>query len=400
MQHTFASHTLAGSTLSDGNPTACNSGQQPALVRLVAAPQHATATVSTAIAVSLLCPPALGAPGDLDPTFGDVGRSTPLGRFDQVWAIDAIDDDEMLYAGVDYYCKSDWYNSYYCVDAFGFSGRLLGTGERDPAYAAAVLERMVILDIAAQGDSKAVGTGYTFQDGLARMTIFRLLPDGALDTSFGSDGVVHLSDPAGQTGRSLVIEPDGRVTVAGTRGPNLIVVRLLADGTLDLTFGTAGIYVGSVADRFGGTRLLRAPGGGYRMTLDAGGCQVLALDAGGVPDGTFGTGGLAPAYTPASASVVCADLAVQGDGALVVAGTRQDEGFVTRLLPGGSEDPGFSGSGAADAMGYTTSVAVGSTGSIFVAGHDKTGSVRRPGGSPASGRVHRHVVWQGRRRAR
>ena len=92
-----------------------------------------------------------------------------------------------------------------------------------------------------------------------------------------------------------------------------------------------------------------------------------------MPDGTFGTGGLAPAYAQAPASVVCADLAVQGDGALVVAGTRQDEGFVTRLLPGGSEDPGFSGSGAADAMGYTTSVAVGSTGSIFVAGHDKTG---------------------------
>ena len=203
MQHTFASHTLAGSTLSDGNPTACNSAQQPALVRLVAAPQHATATVSTAIAVSLLCPPALGAPGDLDPTFGDVGRSTPLGRFDQVWAIDAIDDDEMLYAGVDDYCKSDWYNSYYCVDAFGFSGRLLGTGERDPAYAAAVLPNDWSFWISRhRADSKAVGTGYTSQDGLARMTIFRLLPDGALDTSFGSDGVVHLSDPAGQTGRS------------------------------------------------------------------------------------------------------------------------------------------------------------------------------------------------------
>ena len=368
MQHSFASHTLAGSTLNDGSPAACNSGQQTVLVRLVAAPQHASAMVPTALAASLLCQAAMAAPGDLDPAFGDVGRSAALGSFGPVWAIDAI-DDEVLFAGGDYYCG---YYSYYCTDAIGFSGRLLGTGERDPAYAAAVLAHTVILDIAAQSDGKAVGVGYTMQDGISRMTIFRLLPDGALDTGFDVDGVVHLVDPAGQSGRSLVIEPDGRVTVAGNRGSNLIVVRLLADGTLDPTFGTAGVYVGPAAD-FDGMRLLRAPGGGYRMTLDAGGCRVFALDAGGVPDGTFGTGGLAPAYSPAPASVVCADLAVQGDGALLVAGTRLDHGFVTRLLSSGARDSGFSATGVDAAMKDATALTLGSTGSIFVAGHDKTG---------------------------
>ena len=57
----------------------------------------------------------------------------------------------------------------------------------------------------------------------------------------------------------------------------------------------------------------------------------------------------------------------------VVAGTRLDEGFVTRLLPSGTKDSGFSGAGADRRDGDTTAVAVGSTGSIFVAGHDKSG---------------------------
>ena len=103
-----------------------------------------------------------------------------------------------------------------------------------------MLANTVIYDIVARADGKAVGTGYTTQDGKAKLTIFRLLPNGALDTTFGGGGVVSLEDPSSQNGRSLVIEPNGRVTVAGTRGSDLIVVRVQEDGTLDLTFGTAG----------------------------------------------------------------------------------------------------------------------------------------------------------------
>ena len=41
-------------------------------------------------------------------------------------------------------------------------------------------------------------------------------------------------------GRSVVIDPDGRIVVAGTRDGKLLVIRLNVDGTLDMRFGTAG----------------------------------------------------------------------------------------------------------------------------------------------------------------
>ena len=67
---------------------------------------------------------------------------------------------------------------------------------------------------------------------------------GQLDPSFGRNGTVVTDlgsddDAAG----ALVLEPDGRIVVAGNRGSDLTIVRYRRDGALDRTFGRDGVLV-------------------------------------------------------------------------------------------------------------------------------------------------------------
>ena len=68
------------------------------------------------IAAGLSGPVAWSAPGDLDPTFGDLGfAELPQDLSGAIWALEAI-DDKVQAAGVDEYC--DYYYGYYHGTAF------------------------------------------------------------------------------------------------------------------------------------------------------------------------------------------------------------------------------------------------------------------------------------------
>ena len=72
---------------------------------------------------------------------------------------------------------------------------------------------------------------------------------GDLDVSFGTGGLVDLDIGPGDEGvNAAVLAPGGEIVAAGSAAfatPNvnaqLLVVRLLADGAVDTTFGTRGI---------------------------------------------------------------------------------------------------------------------------------------------------------------
>jgi uncharacterized delta-60 repeat protein len=74
-------------------------------------------------------------------------------------------------------------------------------------------------------------------------TLIRLNPNGTLDTTFGSGGIVTI-EPAGGF-FALVIQPNGEIVAAG-EGPtvnNAIVqvARFKTNGSLDPSFGSGGI---------------------------------------------------------------------------------------------------------------------------------------------------------------
>ena len=82
----------------------------------------------------------------------------------------------------------------------------------------------------------------------------RYKTDGSLDGTFGSAGVVKT--PIGDSdseARSFVIQQDGKIVVAGDysngfNNDDFLIARYNTDGTLDNTFGTNGILTTPIGD--------------------------------------------------------------------------------------------------------------------------------------------------------
>jgi Domain of unknown function (DUF5122) beta-propeller len=86
--------------------------------------------------------------------------------------------------------------------------------------------------------------------------VFALLvrgPAGSIDNGFGTDGVFTLPQASQATG--LVVDA-GRVFVGGRIGADAAIVALRSDGTLDVTFGAAGVYRASVGTLLSTTEMV------------------------------------------------------------------------------------------------------------------------------------------------
>jgi uncharacterized delta-60 repeat protein len=63
---------------------------------------------------------------------------------------------------------------------------------------------------------------------------------GTLDQSFGDGGLVWLKYPGAQVG-GVAVQADGKIIVVGATQAGFAVIRLLATGALDTTWGTNGL---------------------------------------------------------------------------------------------------------------------------------------------------------------
>lgn len=104
----------------------------------------------------------------------------------------------------------------------------------------------IALSVALQTDAKIV-IGSRGLSG--ESIIIRLNTNGALDTTFDTDGIVSLS-PNHYEPYGLAIQSNGRIVVAGTSsisaGGDISTVRLLTSGAFDTSFDTDGISITSV----------------------------------------------------------------------------------------------------------------------------------------------------------
>jgi uncharacterized delta-60 repeat protein len=103
--------------------------------------------------------------------------------------------------------------------------------------------------LAIQSDGKILVAGQTStQTGVPGAGVLRLTPNGTLDASFGQGGVatVFFSHGGGEFATGVVIQADGKVVISIATGnaddaPSLTLARLNGDGSLDSSFGNAGI---------------------------------------------------------------------------------------------------------------------------------------------------------------
>ncbi|MGN6548090.1 MAG: hypothetical protein ACTHK7_23850, partial [Aureliella sp.] len=123
--------------------------------------------------------------------------------------------------------------------------------------------------------------------------LVRYLSSGAIDTSFGTGGIVT-TDLGAVNDEIFDVQLDnlGRIVVAGGTQGKFALARYLATGALDTTFGTGGIVVTDLQGSDGANALLLLPDGRLVAAGSDGTDFALArYTASGGLDTTFGTGG-------------------------------------------------------------------------------------------------------------
>lgn len=189
-------------------------------------------------------------------------------------------------------------------------------------------------DAVLQTDRKIVVAGSSG----GKFALTRYTTAGALDSSFDGDGIATTSIGTGCTGRSVLIQPDGKLIVAGyatvSGASDFALARYLPDGSLDATFGTGGIVtmaVGTSTDE--ATSMLLQPDG---KIVIAGHSQVgtyydfalVRCNADGSLDGSFGSGGKV-IVSMGPRNDFCSSCALYPDGRIVIGGISYDASFNT-----------------------------------------------------------------------
>lgn len=225
----------------------------------------------------------------------------------------------------------------------------------------------VAYGLAVQADGKVAVAGV----GVGKYHLARLTPAGSLDTTFGNKGLVSTSVGIAVNGAQgdMILQSDGKIVVVGngsdlSTGANVsVLARYLSNGTLDSTFGSAGlatvhgVLLRSAAVQSGNKVV--AVGSTYVETAPGTHTQFWAIarfTANGVTDGTFGAGGVLVPNIRGGAN----GIAVDATDRIVVTGhtlgvTPADNGqtysdtVLLRLTPAGGLDASFGENGLARA---------------------------------------------------
>lgn len=213
-------------------------------------------------------------------------------------------------------------------------------------------------DIVIQPDGKQVVIGESGPKMALEgyhITLIRCLADGTLDSSFGDHGKVITPLGRISRGRKVLLQPDGKL-IAGAEVvmqnyPELALLRYLPDGSLDDSFGIHGrvtLDLG-VTSHLVAIRLLsdgKILLAAQTVTGNTTRMTLARYLPSGAPDLTFDGEGLAEFSD--TASFTLNDMIVQNDGKIVVAGARNDRLTVWRFLPHGEIDTSFNSTGRAE----------------------------------------------------
>ncbi|MBC8098836.1 MAG: hypothetical protein H7Y11_05300, partial [Armatimonadetes bacterium] len=309
--------------------------------------------------------PILAAPGDLDGTFGtggavrfivdgDIGYPydmalSPSGQIVLAgYAVEPLNRRRIVVArltsggGID--------------GTFGGDGvvtTIIETGAAPSSTAYAVL-------VDAQG-RVIIGGSSSNETTEQNLTLVRYQPDGTLDSSFGQNGIVLSAlDVVGpNTVYGLALDANGRLLVTGNAGAALLVARYLPNGTLDTTFNSSGVLLVNYGDFASGVQVLVDANdhiivaGNISYTPTTSDILLLRLKPDGSPDPSFGEQGMV--ITNFGDSDLGRSLAIDGDGRLIVGGVTANGAIggiaLARYLPNGNLDNSFGVGGISILLG-------------------------------------------------
>lgn len=128
---------------------------------------------------------------------------------------------------------------------FGFNGKVTSSFS---SYVDAGLKAIL------QPDDKILVSGYSdnaFKN--SEFALFRYTPDGTVDPSFGSNGIVRSKiGSIYSAAEALMVRPDGKIVAAGcaetATGINLAIKQFKPNGSLDQDFGTNGLISSPISN--------------------------------------------------------------------------------------------------------------------------------------------------------
>jgi uncharacterized delta-60 repeat protein len=313
----------------------------------------------TNVTVNCVAPAVNGA---LDPAYGSAGKVS--NALPPISAMALQSDGKLLAVGA---MTLSRYNTDGSTDSsFGSSGKvtIVANGGATDAMRA----------LAVQTDGKIVVVGDTTVPAAVygNMVVLRYNPNGSLDTSFGSDG-------------KIIVAGSATLSVSGIPDQDVALVRYLSNGALDTGFGAGGKITTSIAGKsdFGYAIALQADGKvivAGRVGVDGGSNPdfgVVRYLANGSLDTSFGTSGVTRIEFTTGGWAQAGDIAIQADGKIVIGGFAQVSGkyryALVRLLSSGLADTSFGTLGLVSTSfsgqnDYGRALALQSDGKIVVAG--------------------------------
>lgn len=264
--------------------------------------------------------------GTLDTTFGNGGKVVAaIGSVDSANAVALQSDGKIIVAG--FTSGGSFQDS--VLARFNPNGTLdttFGTTGSTATSLASNNDEITAIVVLGDDSIQAVGHGIdgTFED----FILTRYTANGALDTGFGTNGVV-VSDlfSSDDVARALAIQTDGKIVVAGSssNGSNrgFAVARYSATGTLDATFGSSGRVMYQVGDNADANAIAIQNDGKLVLSgvVDSAGVNELAiarLTSTGLYDTPFGSLGVL--RTRFGNNDAANAIAIRNDNRIVVAG--------------------------------------------------------------------------------
>lgn len=279
----------------------------------------------------------LNSDGTLDGTFGTSGIVTTDIDRDDGYAVTLQNDGKIVIAGKtstsqDVQSLVIRYNSDGTMDSsFGTDGVVTYDG----------IGWDLAKNVFIQPNDKIIVTGSTsapYPDvTVTDVIILRYNSDGTLDNTFGTNGIVTFEDIGSE---SVLVQSDGRIVIgAGTWDPipATLIIRLNSDGAIDSSFGQDGVvtYINEFSNLpMGCAAIAISDDGDIVIVGNKGGPVVIRV----THDGTFDTSFSKDGISSISSEGIVTSAAIQSDGSIVLAGFIRGTGdigasatFLTKL---------------------------------------------------------------------
>lgn len=229
------------------------------------------------------------------------------------------------------------------------------------------------------------------------LSVTRLNTNGTVDTTYATNGIFTYRSGGSTAGYGIAIDSSGRAVVCGNQGGGVsagpaVLLRLTTAGALDTSFGTGGV----VTEDMGGNH-----GAWYGVTFDASGnivvCgeqasvsansesgEIARYTSAGVLDTTFNSTGKVNVTRSGGGNCQFVQPLIQGNGKIVAVGRSSVTGAMVRIFAfrcssAGVTDTTFNATGQKEQVFSTLLDGNynGFAGAAFTSPNDSTNSARK-----------------------